>query len=283
VASRAFVRSDRVLLRRVLQNYLANALRYTQRGGVVMGCRRGPGWLEIQVCDTGPGIAAHERERIYAEFSRLGERSPWGEQGLGLGLSICERIARLLGHELTLHSELGRGSTFGVRVAVAARPRVHAALPGPAVAAAAAAAAAEAAVAATPGLCVLCIDNDPSILEGMRMLLARWGLTVHVADSGATARQCLAREPVSVVLADYHLGAGENGLELLQALRRDATRPLAGALVTADHGAELERAARSAGLPLLRKPVRPAALRALLAALQENVRRGEARAGVPLP
>jgi len=117
------VRSDRVLLRRIVQNYLSNALRYTERGGVVLGCRRRGAGLEIVVYDTGPGIPVNQQQRIYGEFHRLEQDSPWGEKGLGLGLSICDRLARLLSHELSLQSRPGKGSGFGVRVARDIRPR----------------------------------------------------------------------------------------------------------------------------------------------------------------
>ena len=116
VDCREVVRSDRVLLRRIIQNYLSNALRYTKRGGVVVGCRRRGGGLEIAVYDTGPGIAEHQRQCMYAEFSRFEQGSPWGEKGLGLGLSICDRLARLMDHTLTFASCPARGSGFGVRV-----------------------------------------------------------------------------------------------------------------------------------------------------------------------
>ena len=124
VGCREVVRSDRVLLRRILQNYLSNALRYSERGGVLIGCRRRGQGLEVCVYDTGPGIASHERERLYVEFSRLNQGSPWGEKGLGLGLSICDRLARLLDHELTLRSQPGHGSVFGVRVRASPRREV---------------------------------------------------------------------------------------------------------------------------------------------------------------
>jgi PAS domain S-box-containing protein len=132
---REAVRSDRVLLRRIIQNYLSNALRYTERGGVVMGCRRRGGELEIAVYDTGPGIAEDQRQRLYTEFIRLEQDSPWGEKGLGLGLSICDRLARLMSHTLTFASVPGRGSVFGVRLMrepkARRRPRVEPSLPAP--------------------------------------------------------------------------------------------------------------------------------------------------------
>ena len=265
VASRAVVLSDRVLLRRILQNYLANALRYTPRGGVVLGCRRRGEQLAICVCDTGPGIAAHHRAAIFGEFTRLERSSPWGEKGLGLGLSICDRIARLLGHALELRSQPGRGSVFGVRVQRSHAPSTAAPHPSPPLDAG----------AALTGLVALCVDNDATILEGMELLLGRWGVQVFKAESAAEARLRFAAAPVEVVLADYHLGEGPDGLALLGELRQSAQRPLMAALITADYGTELATRARALGYPVLRKPLKPAALRAFLTA----VRAGSASAG----
>jgi PAS domain S-box-containing protein len=260
VDCREVVRSDRVLLRRIIQNYLSNALRYTERGGVVVGCRRRGAQLEIAVYDTGPGIADHERERIYAEFARLDQSSPWGEKGLGLGLSICDRLARLMDHQLTLVSRPGFGSVFGVRVTrdTKARRRQRTQRQSP-----------PTDPTGLRGLRVLCVDNDRPILDGMEALLATWGVTVIKATAASEALRLAAEEPIDAVLADYHLGSGIDGLELL---RRLATQKpdLAAALITADHGADVEALARSAGYPLLHKPLRPAALRALLGAFRSR-------------
>jgi PAS domain S-box-containing protein len=257
VDCREVVRSDRVLLRRIIQNYLSNALRYTERGGVVVGCRRRGEQLEIAVYDTGPGIAEHERERIYAEFSRLDQGSPWGETGLGLGLSICDRLARLMNHHLTLISRPGRGSLFGVRVARDAKARrtqrSEPQLP-------------PMDPTGLRGLRVLCVDNDRPILDGMEALLGTWGVVVVKARNAAEALRFI--EEVDVVLADYHLGDGVDGLELLRRLQASRSIALPAALITADHGAELALIARTAGYPLLHKPLRPAALRALLGAFR---------------
>jgi len=252
------VRSDRVLLRRIVQNYLANALRYTQQGGVVVGCRRRGAELEIGVYDSGPGIAEHERQRIYGEYSLLDRASPWGEKGLGLGLSICERLARLLHHPLTLVSQPGRGSCFGVRVPrdseARHRPRPPAAAP-----------ARE--PGALSGLQVLCVDNDAANLDGMEALLGQWGMRVHRADSSAEALRVAAGCRCALALVDYHLGDGSDGIELLRRLQQQHGA-LAGVLITADRDAALAQAARAAGIALLHKPLRPAALRALLSALR---------------
>jgi PAS domain S-box-containing protein len=264
VACHEVVRSDRVLLRRIIQNYLSNALRYTKSGGVVVGCRRRAGELEVVVYDTGPGIDEQQRQSMYAEFSRCEQASPWGEKGLGLGLSICDRLARLMNHALTFASCPGRGSAFGVRVArdVKARglKRIGPQRP-----------------AADPiglrGLRVLCVDNDCSILDGMQALLGQWGVHVLKARSSAEAEQLYAETDIDAILADYHLGDGVDGIELLRRLRDGRVPATSAALISADHGAELALLARTAGYPLLHKPLRPAALRALLSAFRRQPNR----------
>jgi PAS domain S-box-containing protein len=262
VGCREVVRSDRSLLRRIVQNYISNALRYTARGGVLVGCRRRGTELEIAVYDTGPGIAPEQRHAMYAEFSRLEHASPWSEKGLGLGLSICDRLAALMQHTLTLDSTPGRGSMFGIRVrrdigarrARSAYRRVAAPDLGD-----------------LKGMRVLCVDNDVAILDGMQALLGQWGVAVLKARNSAQATQLCDQWAVDAVLADYHLGDDVDGIELLAALRKP--RPaLAAALISADHDAELTRAAHKAGVPLLHKPLRPAALRALLGAFRRQVR-----------
>jgi PAS domain S-box-containing protein len=267
VSCREAVRSDRVLLRRILQNYLSNGLRYCERGGVLIGCRRRGADLEIRVYDTGPGIASHQREHLYVEFSRLEQGSPWGEKGLGLGLSICDRLARLLNHELTLSSQPGHGSAFGVRVprvAQARRPerlRPPAAAPDP---------------AGLREFKVLVVDNDRVILDAMQALLEQWGIRVFKAHGSGEALRMIRAEVIDAVLADYHLGDGTNGLELIKRVSEVRGPGCAAGLITADHAVELTRAARRASVPLLHKPLRPAALRALLSAFKLRLTRGSA-------
>jgi len=247
-----WIRSDRQWLRRILQNLINNALRYTREGGVLIGLRReGLDW-RIEVRDTGPGIPAGKQAQIFQEFQRGGEASPWGEKGMGLGLAIVDRMARLLQHPLAVSSAPGRGACFTVTV-----PRCAAQAVVPL--------ASETGTAHDgnlQGLRVLCIDNEPDILAGMQALLSRWGCTVFTSGDGASARQLLAEKDPQVVLADYHLADNEDGLLLL----RELSVGRAGALVTADHTDEVASQVRSAGLGLLRKPVKPAALRAFLSA-----------------
>jgi PAS domain S-box-containing protein len=267
VGSREVVRSDRSMLRRILQNYLSNALRYTERGGVLVGCRKRGGELEITVFDTGPGIRLHQRQQMYAEFSRLEHDSPWGEKGLGLGLSICDRLAKLMQHTLSFASHPGRGSMFGVRVARevdARRARSvdrHVSTPDS---------------GNLQGLRVLCVDNDGAILDGMEALLGQWGVQVLKARNSAEATVLCDPSGIDTVLADYHLGDGVDGINLLHRLCRSRTPALSAALISADHDAELILAARNAGFPLLHKPLRPAALRALLGAFRRQARHASA-------
>jgi PAS domain S-box-containing protein len=259
------VRSDRVLLRRVLQNLVSNALRYTQRGGVLLGCRRRGDFVQIEVWDTGPGIAHQHQQAIFDEFRRLDRPSPWGEKGLGLGLSICDRIARLLRLQLGLRSTPGRGSVFSVRVPVGDEPSVEAVV-----------VPAEAPVpepSSLVGLTVLCIDNEPEILDGMNALLSRWGMKVLLAPDATTARRLAGSHEPSLVLADHRLGdANVDGLELLLELCPADEGAPSGALITADHSVAVAARARELGFRLLRKPLKPAALRALLGALASQRR-----------
>ncbi|MHC6217015.1 hybrid sensor histidine kinase/response regulator [Stenotrophomonas acidaminiphila] len=257
-ARQAWVRSDRRLLRRVLQNFMANALRYTRSGRIVLALRVRGGQVELQVWDTGPGIPEHHMQQIFNEFHRYQQPFDWGEQGLGLGLSICQRISRLLGHGLDARSQPGRGSMFSITL-----PRV----PTPAVAPPPRAMPAFGGDEALAGLRVLCVDNDQEILDGMRALLGRWKVQVIAASTVDMALEKIAERP-DVMLVDYHLHDRMDGLDALVALRAAAGRPLPGALLTADGRDELKRLARERGYRVLTKPVKPASLRAFLTALR---------------
>ncbi|MGV8960179.1 MAG: NahK/ErcS family hybrid sensor histidine kinase/response regulator [Stenotrophomonas sp.] len=259
----AWVRSDRRLLRRVLQNFMANALRYTRVGRIVLAVRVRGEQVQLQVWDTGPGIPEHHMQQIFNEFHRYQQPFDWGEQGLGLGLSICQRISRLLDHGLNARSQVGRGSMFSITL-----PRVPtpASLPSPRTPAA------FANDDSLAGLRVLCVDNDQEILDGMRALLGRWKVQVITASTVDMALEKLQEQP-DVMLVDYHLHDRMDGLDALVALREAAGRPLPGALLTADGRDELKRLARERGYRLLTKPVKPASLRAFLTALHEP-RRG---------
>ncbi|MFZ5843046.1 MAG: NahK/ErcS family hybrid sensor histidine kinase/response regulator [Pseudomonadota bacterium] len=258
--TRLWVNSDRQMLRRILQNFVSNALRYTRSGGVVLGARHSAAGIRLEVWDSGPGIPLHHQAAIFDEFHRTGEVSPWGEKGLGLGLAICRRMARLLEHDIAVRSEPGRGSVFSVTVPRAAASKRsnddrEALAP----------------TGSLDGLRVLCIDNEPDILLGMQALLSRWGCVPLLAADQEAAEHAMALPPSQrpqLILADFHLADGVDGLALLSLLANQTEPGLPGALITADHSEMLAARVKAAGFTLLRKPVKPAALRAFLTARQ---------------
>ena len=249
------VRSDRRLLRRVLQNFLANALRYTREGRIVIGMRVRGDHVALQVWDTGPGIPENHMRQIYDEFHRYQQPFDWGERGLGLGLSICQRISRLLQHELDARSTVDHGSMFSIVVPRGSQLSERRASTRRGTLAS----------DSLAGLRVLCVDNDREIIDGMQALLGRWQVEVITATTVDEALQKIAEGP-SVMLVDYHLHDRLDGLATLDALRAASPGPIAGALLTADGRDELKREARERGYRLLTKPVKPASLRAFLAA-----------------
>jgi CheY-like chemotaxis protein len=252
-----YVRTDRRLLRRVLQNFLSNAVKYTRGGRVLIGCRRRGEELLIEVHDTGAGIPASKHELIFKEFHRLNPGVP-SVHGIGLGLSIVERIARMLEHPIHLSSTLGVGSIFGMTVPLGhqAAARTTAAYSGAAQA------------GQLNGCTVLCVDNEPAILDGMRELLENWGCRVLLASDTEQAVRLLADRGTlpDIVLADYHLEE-ETGFDCIDKVRKKAGYNIAAVLITADRSPDVETEARGNGLYLLRKPIKPAALRSLMTRL----------------
>jgi Na+/proline symporter/signal transduction histidine kinase len=249
------VRSDRRLLRRLLQNLVANAVKYTPKGRVLVGCRRRRGRLRIEVYDTGLGIPTSKKRIIFREFHRLDEGAKVA-RGLGLGLSIVERIARVLDHEVKVTSAVGRGSRFSVDV-----PRSTAA---PAREPARQAAAIDR--VQLLGTVLLCIDNEPKILDGMEVLFGGWGCRVLKAPDLATAITVVAEAQTAPngLLVDYHLDRG-NGIDAIDELRRRFGTDLPAILITADRSPVVRDAARAKDIQVLNKPIKPAALRALMA------------------
>ncbi len=249
-----WVTSDRRLLRRVLQNLISNALKYTRQGRVLVGCRRTEEFISIHVVDTGPGIPKAKQSLIFKEFQRL-EATAATVHGLGLGLSIVERICRVLDAPISLRSVFGRGTAFSIRLprskAGLARSRPEMPIAG---------------ASDVRGVQVLCIDNEPQVLAGMAMLLGGWGVnaTLAVSAAEAVAKTLASARPPDLILADYHLDNG-TGLSAIDAVRRTARRDIPAIVITADHSAEIQQELRAAGIAQLRKPVKAAMLRALLA------------------
>jgi PAS domain S-box-containing protein len=243
VPTRAWVRSDPQLLRRVLQNFLANALRYTARGSVLLGVRRQGDALRIEVHDTGPGIDDAQRGSIFEEFRR-GADAPG--QGLGLGLAIAQRIAGLLGSGVRLRSVPGRGSAFAVDV-----PRADAL------------AVSKPAMHGVAGLRVLVVDNEPQALEALAGVLRGWGCEVVAVRDGDAAGAAIAARRCDLWIFDYHLDDGDDGVSLhARFARRFGDAPCL--ILSADQTGVVRNAAQEAGLPLLVKPLRPLALKSVL-------------------
>ncbi|MCC2112938.1 MAG: PAS-domain containing protein, partial [Hyphomicrobiales bacterium] len=256
VSSTVSVKSDRRLLRRVLQNLVSNAIKYTPPSGrVLVGCRRKRGRVSINVYDNGLGIPYSQQNLIFEEFRRL-EAGAKAARGLGLGLSIVERVARVLDHPLKLVSAPGHGTNFAIDIetaAVAAKrdsetpPRTLPAI-------------------RLTGQTVLCIDNERKILEGMAALLGGWGCTVVKAAGLREAMRELERNGIipDVALVDYHLD-DDTGINVVRRLRQRYGEALPAVLITADRSPTVRSEARADDVTVLNKPLKPAALRAVLA------------------
>ena len=254
--TRIAVRTDPALLRRILQNLVCNALRYTRRGKVLIGCRRRGSRVLVEVWDTGVGIAEDQIPLIFDEFRRGSPNDADTPPGLGLGLAIVDRISRMLEHPIAVRSWPERGSVFSVSVPISAElpiPQQRRAEDRPQ-------------TKLTKKL-VLCVDNDPAVLVAMRTLLQGWSCEVLTASDIAEARATIARRGTlpDVVLMDYHLDGAVTGLEALETLCADAGSRLPAILITANYTDGVRKAADEFGCPILNKPVRPGALRALLA------------------
>lgn len=258
VPTRLTVLTDRKLLRRIVQNFMSNALRYTRSGGVLLGARRHGDEIRIEVWDTGPGIADAVRSRIFRDFERGPGASPWGERGLGLGLAGCLRLAKLMGASLDLRSRSERGSMFFVSAA-----RANCSPPGVGMPAGAGQ------ITPTAGLRVLVVDNEPAVLLATCGLLQRWGHQPESAANGAQALGLLGVHAFDLALVDHQLDAGENGIQLIEHWRESGCAPAALVMVSADRNESFLKAAAAARLPVLHKPVKPAALRALIASLRQ--------------
>ncbi|HSC76200.1 MAG TPA: NahK/ErcS family hybrid sensor histidine kinase/response regulator [Pseudomonadales bacterium] len=261
VATDLAVFSDPHLLRRILQNFLSNAVRYTSQGGVLLGCRRRGNVLRIEVWDTGPGIPLDKRREIFQEFRRL--KTPEydkTEKGLGLGLAIAERISRLLSHPINLRSWLRRGSVFSVDVPLGEMPQITPILSSPSAAN----------LTNFAGLHILCVDNELNVLAGMKALLDGWGCVVSIASDEKTALEALRQAIPDLIIADYQLDDGVTGLQLVDALSSAANRKLPVLVITANNTEDIRRLTEEQGYMFMAKPVKPARLRALMSSLLDS-------------
>ncbi|RLT87304.1 MULTISPECIES: PAS domain-containing hybrid sensor histidine kinase/response regulator [unclassified Ketobacter] len=255
----SWVHSDDKLLRRVLQNLLLNAVRYTPGGRILLGCRRRPGAVDIQIWDTGVGIPDDQIEHIFKEFHRIKHRNTDGtldSKGLGLGLAIAQRISQLLQHPLSVHSRVGKGTVFSIRVPttqVTQTAQANQSSPAP---------------PKLSGLTVFCVDNEPMILSGVESLLNQWQCISTSASSLKSALEkanTLPRSP-DALLVDYQLD-DETGFDVIDALDECWEDVVPAILMTADHAEAVKLKARERGYYFLQKPITPEGLQAALSSV----------------
>lgn len=258
--------SDRVMVGRIVQNLVSNAIKYTPSGGhVLVGVRRRGGSLRLDVVDTGIGIAPAQHALIFTEFTRL-DAGARIARGLGLGLSIVNRLVATLGLGLELDSVPGKGSRFSVFLPVSARPAV----------AKAAAGQPGAAPVRALDLRILCVDNEETILNAMSALLGGWGCDVR----GATSLKAIVRDKTlemwlpDLILMDFHLDQ-TSGLDAIEWLHQNLGGHIPAALLTADRSELVRKLAGARNIPILHKPIKPAALRALVASMGNSNRRSQ--------
>ncbi|EJN23739.1 PAS domain S-box [Pseudomonas sp. GM79] len=249
--------TDLRLMTRILRNFLSNACRYTDEGCILLGARRRGDALRIEVWDTGRGIPADRLDSIFLEFNQLDVGRAADRKGVGLGLAIVERIAKILDYRIQVHSRPGRGSMFSIEVPISheiplpisqAAPQPSTGNP-------------------LPGRRLLVLDNEVSILESMSALLGQWGCEVVIATDEATALVALQGQAPELILADYHLDHGVVGCEVVRHLREHFSLAIPAVIITADRTDQCRRSLQRLDAPLLNKPVKPGKLRAVLTQL----------------
>ena len=249
------VHSDSKLVELILRNLVANAIRYTRAGGLLVACRRRGGHVELAVWDTGIGIPADRQADVFQEFLQLGNPERDRRKGFGLGLAIVAGLAQRLDHRLTLHSRPGRGSVFGIALPLA----------GDLPAADAPTKDRDAVPPASARLMV--IDDDPAVRDGMCRLLSAWGYVCDAAEGLDDALAMARMQPPDAVIADYRLRGNQTGNKAIAALRTQVGTPLPALLITGDTSPERMREARASGVPVLHKPLQPDVLRREVARL----------------
>lgn len=254
IPTRLSIASDPNMLGRILRNIINNAIRYTDTGAVLVGCRRKGRNVAITITDTGPGIATEYHLAIFREFYQLGNPERDRRKGLGLGLAIVDGLCRVLDHPLELKSRIGHGSTFAVHVPIAAAEPTGD----------------EIVKEETPVLLedygVLIIDDEPSICRAMAEVLRSWGCRVATAESGQDALAQLSTSGFvpDVIIADYRLREGHTGANVIAEIRQSLGKSIPAAILTGDTAPERLREASAGGFVLLHKPIQPSRLRAAL-------------------
>ena len=255
VATKCYIRSDRRHLRRILQNYISNAIKYTETGKVLFGCRKKKGQIRVDIYDTGQGVAPFQVKTIFKEFKRL-ESGMRVAQGVGLGLSIVDRISKMIDSKLEVASRVDEGSRFSCYVDIGKIPKI---LPvkgrkpitsrnklGP--------------------LNIVCIDNEVEILNALETLLGNWGVKGIYTETSKDALQEIEQRGIvpDAIIADYHLNF-ENGVFAIEKIRWQIDKPIKAILATADRSEQVVKVCQAKDITLMYKPLKPAILRAILA------------------
>lgn len=250
-----WIDTDPQWIRRIIQNFVSNALRYTAKGKIVVGVLRHaskPQHIRIGIWDTGPGIEESQRVKLFQEFERCGHTSPWGEQGLGLGLAIVKRMTQMLDYPMQVYSTQGKGSCFMIEVPVLPAPIVQKTTP-------------TRNSTQQKAYNILCLDNDETILEGMTALLTKWGYHVFKAREPEDALNIIQSENIQIWMIDQHLNLDKRGLDFIQNHR---PKHIPVALITADSDPELPQKLKDLNVMLLKKPLKPASMRAWILGLK---------------
>jgi PAS domain S-box-containing protein len=252
IPTSVYVETDSLLLARILRNYLSNAVRYAKGKKVTLGCRRRNNHVEIQVWDTGVGIAQENLAEIYKEFKRL-KGAVQAQQSLGLGLAIVEKMAKVLGHSIGVKSELGKGSCFTVTLPIQIAPLINS--------------------SNTQGNALLnnhlfgakvwMVDNDPAICKAMRALLQQWGCEVTTALSYQHLAEFIDpyTDDCDLLLLDYHLDDEQTGIMVAQQINQNRRAALPIIMISANYKQELQEQCKENNILLLNKPVKPLKLR----------------------
>ena len=251
------ISTDLRLMTRILRNFLSNACRYTDQGSILLAARRRGEMLRLEVWDTGRGIDPDRLDSIFLEFNQLDVGRAADRKGVGLGLAIVERIAKILEYRVQVHSLPGRGSRFSIEVPMSREVPLPISLAAPQ----------PGTGNPLPGRRLLVLDNEVSILDSMRALLGQWGCEVVTATDQASALSALAGRAPELILADYHLDHGVVGCEVVRHLREHFAQPIPAVIITADRTDQCRRSLRRLDAPLLNKPVKPGKLRAVLSQL----------------
>jgi len=250
---KAFIHSDPMLLERIVRNLVSNALRYTSSGGVLLGCRRLPGALRLEVWDTGPGIAPEHQQRIFEEFYQVGNPERSKKRGMGLGLSIVSRLCHLLGYHITVDSRPGRGTVFRFEVPLGEAPSAEPAPRKPAAAGR----------LDLAGRLIVVVDDEEPIVRGMQLLLEGWGARVIGSETGQDVMPRVeeAGQLPDLIIADYRLGGGVVGTEVIEQLRQDLDPEIPALLISGSTAPERVEEADLHHYNFLLKPVQPETLR----------------------